>query len=386
VSWPSEVSETIKQLERIKRDLNLQYVGRERAIDLLVLATVTQEHLLLIGPPGTAKTGIINQFCELIQARGFTYLISRFTEPAELFGPLDLPAFQRGTYQIRTEGMLPQAEICFLDEVFQGSSPILNSLLTLINERLFHNGPVVQPVPLATLIGASNTLPEDPWLQAFADRFLLRLEVNPVDNKQLDDLLEHGWNLETERIRRSMEQAGAIPRVAPRIHLGEVTELFGRLVEVDLSGVRKIFVQILRELRSDNVTLSDRRVVKSMKLIAGAALLRNADVATEADLWPIEHIWSRSEESQTLREKVYLQMKQAGIDTPGLAPGLDEIIYQTEVLENEEKDLASEASIQAHLSELNELRRAIIRYHPKSHETRRRIELAIESAMGRLVT
>src|ERR1035438_9024149 len=172
MSWPDEVVHNIRQIEAIKRDLNRVFVARERAIDLLALAAVSHEHLLLIGPPGTAKTAIIRRFCDLVEARGFTYLISRFTEPAELFGPLDLQKFQAGTYEIHTDGMLPSADISFLDEVFQGSSPILNSLLSIINERVFHNGATRQPVPLATLIGASNMLPDDPWLQAFADRFL----------------------------------------------------------------------------------------------------------------------------------------------------------------------------------------------------------------------
>src|SRR5262249_38162923 len=137
---------------------------------------------------------------ENVDARGFHYLLTRFTEPSELFGPLDLEKFQDGTFHIRTEGMLPEAQIAFLDEVFQGSSAILNSLLTLVNERVFHNGSYRQPVPLITLVGASNSLPDDPAVYAFADRFVLRLQVDRVPDERLDELIGQGWELELARI------------------------------------------------------------------------------------------------------------------------------------------------------------------------------------------
>jgi MoxR-like ATPase len=131
---------TIRSLQAVSRDLDARFVGRGDATALLVLAVVAREHVLLIGPPGTARTDLIQRFAALIQARRFNYLLTRFTEPSEIFGPLDFELFQTGSYQIRTADMLPAAEVVFLDEVFQGSSAILNTLLTLINERRFYNG------------------------------------------------------------------------------------------------------------------------------------------------------------------------------------------------------------------------------------------------------
>ena len=178
VTWPKPVIENVRRLKFLSRSLQDLFTGRDPAIDLIALSAVCHEHMLLIGPPGTAKTEIITRFADLIDARAFHYLLTRYTEPTELFGPLDLQQFQKGTYHIRTTDMLPEAQIVFLDEVFQGSSPILNSLLTILNERTFHNGSVRQPVPLICMIGAANTVPDDPWLQAFADRFVLRLEIS----------------------------------------------------------------------------------------------------------------------------------------------------------------------------------------------------------------
>src|SRR5262249_50817851 len=119
------------------------YVERDQAINVIALAALCREHVLLIGPPGTAKTGLLERFSAMLNAGHFSYLLTKFTEPAELFGTIDVRQFQQESkYQINTEGMLPHKEIVFLDEIFNGSSAILNTLLTLINERVFYNGPI----------------------------------------------------------------------------------------------------------------------------------------------------------------------------------------------------------------------------------------------------
>ncbi len=147
---------------------------------LLQLAVVSREHALLLGPTGTAKSELISALARHVEARHFSYLLTRFTEPSEIFGTLDFERFRQGTYHVRTEGMLPTADIVFLDEVFQGSSAILNTLLTLLNERRYHNGARPENVPLISMLGATNELPDDPGLTAFSDRFLIRLQVEPV--------------------------------------------------------------------------------------------------------------------------------------------------------------------------------------------------------------
>src|SRR5437870_1845633 len=162
MTWPKPIQDTIRRLQYVQQTLKESFVERDLPIDLLVLAAICQEHLLLLGPPGTAKTELINRFTELIDARRFHYLLTRFTEPSEIFGPLDLALFQEGTYRVRTTSMLPESEIAFLDEVFQGSSAILNGFLTLIHERVYYNGSTVQPEQLLRLVGASKALPEEP--------------------------------------------------------------------------------------------------------------------------------------------------------------------------------------------------------------------------------
>src|SRR5205823_4014261 len=151
------------------------------------------EHMLLVGPPGTAKSALVRLFARLIDARYFEYLLTRFTEPNELFGPVDIRAFREGTYTRRTERMLPEAEIVFLDEIFKSNSAILNSLLTLLNERRFANGGSTVSVPLLSMFGASNEVPNDDNLAALFDRFLLRVVSDNLDSYHFHRLVEKGF-------------------------------------------------------------------------------------------------------------------------------------------------------------------------------------------------
>ncbi|MBN1110282.1 MAG: AAA family ATPase, partial [Methanomassiliicoccales archaeon] len=138
-----------------------QFVEREEEIAGALLAMLAGEHVLFIGPPGTAKSQLAKAMCERLEGGAFYYyLLTRFTSPEEVFGPLSLNSLQKDEFRRRTDGYLPQANIAFLDEIFKANSSILNSLLTILNERMFHNGNEVMEVPILTVYGASNELPE----------------------------------------------------------------------------------------------------------------------------------------------------------------------------------------------------------------------------------
>ena len=155
--------------------MNAQFLDKQEIIRLMTISAIAGEHMVIVGPPGTAKSAMIDMFAKLIDARYFEYLLTRFTEPNELFGPVDISAFREGRYTRRLENMLPTAEIVFLDEIFKSNSAILNSLLHVINERKFQNGPEVIQVPLISLFAASNEVPNDENLAAMFDRFLVRV-------------------------------------------------------------------------------------------------------------------------------------------------------------------------------------------------------------------
>src|SRR5260370_23894349 len=135
------------RLKKLARALESRFLGRDEAMRLLVITAMAGEHAVLIGPPGTAKSALIRTFARLLQARYFEYLLTRFTEPNEIFGPVDIMAFREGRYQRRTDGMLPEAEIVFLDEACKSHPPILNALLTLLNDPPLTSGGRALPSP-----------------------------------------------------------------------------------------------------------------------------------------------------------------------------------------------------------------------------------------------
>jgi len=385
VALPESALRTIDRLARLAKELKRQFHGRDDAVDVLVLGAVCHEHVLLLGPPGTAKSDLLTRFAEQIDAPRFHYLLTRFTEPAEIFGPLDLPAFQEGRYHVRTEGMLPSATIAFLDEVFQGGSAILNSLLTLVNERIFHNGATRERVPLLSLVGASNDLPDDPTLRAFADRFALRVLVEPAADEGIGDLLDRGWELEIERLDQlKRQERGEGAAVLPMLKEAAVRALHHHLAEIDLKPIRPHYEQLLRDVRAEGLELSDRRIVKGLKLIAGAALLGGRVEATAADLWPLRHAWSRPGDAPILERVVDARITEVTGSDPSRTRGAKEVGLDLEMLEEREKSLRGETSISAHLMALNRLRREAVLDHPGDAALRERIEAAVRRVLARM--
>jgi MoxR-like ATPase len=327
---------------------------------------VAREHLLLIGPPGTAKTDLIDRFAQLIQAQRFSYLLTRFTEPSEIFGPLDFELFQSGIYRVKTEDMLPAADVVFLDEVFQGSSAILNTLLTLINERRFFNGAKSEQTPLISLFGASSELPADPGLRAFSDRFLLRLEVQPVGAVRLTELLDRGWDQERRRMGNG---AGKEP---PALQIGDLRALSDVLGEVDLSEVRGTLVELIGELLAHGVTLSDRRIVRVQKLVAAAALLREDSTARPEDLWPLAHLWTEPSDAALVRDAVYERISADGVEplTPRRSPNELEALAQYEAgLMSNRVGVVPRGALIATLRTINGLLTEARTQYPAAHST-----------------
>src|SRR5881296_2044514 len=159
-------------LDPMKRD----FVGKDEVIDLLGICLVGAENLFILGPPGTAKTALVHQLAARLEGRSFEYLLTRFTEPNELFGPFDIRKLREGELLTNTEGMLPEASVVFLDELLNANSAILNSLLGVLNERVFRRGRETRPLPTLMVVGASNRLPEEDALAALFDRFLMRVQ------------------------------------------------------------------------------------------------------------------------------------------------------------------------------------------------------------------
>jgi MoxR-like ATPase len=385
-TWPTPVRDTIRRLNAVARDLKKRFAARDEAIDLLVLGAVCQENVLLVGEPGTAKTQLIWRFTDLIAASGFHYLLTSFTEPTELFGPVDVEEFKKGHYRVQTKNMLPESQVVFLDELFRGSSPILNALLTILNERVFYNGPDRVPVPLVLMVGATNEIPGDPSLQALADRFVLRAEVKRVPEDRLDELLDLGWELEQDYIDATQRAAEHQPprKEAATVQIADLIKLHGRLREVDLGAIRDEYAQVIRELRAESIQISDRRAVKGLKLVAGSALLREATAAGVEDFAMLEHVWTRPDEARMIAEVVRPRITAAGGPSDQAGRSVEDILIDLETLTTHQPILRSDATAGAQLMALGRLRSELIRYHPRAIEARKQIELAIDQAMVQL--
>jgi len=279
------VSGTVGRLRSEVTDgLKRQFVGRDEVVDLIALAVVAGEHLFLHGPPGTAKSALIRQFATAVQGRYFEYLLTRFSEPNEVFGPIDLVRLREGTVATVTTGMLPEAEFIFLDELFNANSAILNNLLSVLNERVYRRGAEVHSLPVLSLFSASNHLPEDDALRALFDRFLLRCHVENLKRDAMPRLLTAGWELEGSK---------AHPSTVTAADLRALSQL---LYKVDLSGVTERYAEVVFKVRDLGVALSDRRAVKILKLVAASALLCDRLHANPSDLWVFRYVWDREEQ------------------------------------------------------------------------------------------
>lgn len=275
--------------------LKLQFVGRDEVIDLIALAVVAGEHLFLFGPPGTAKSALIRAFATAVDGRYFEYLLTRFSEPNEVFGPIDLVKLREGTVATVTSGMLPEAEFAFLDELFNANSAILNNLLTVLNERLYRRGREVVRLPLLSLFSASNHLPEDDALAALFDRFLLRCKVETLPREHMGKLLAAGWALERD---------GAPVRDGVGVSADDIRTLARRVMDVDLAPVADLYEDAAFKVRDLGIGFSDRRAVKVLKLVAASAVLSGRSAAAGSDLWVLRYVWDREEQIAPLTSLV----------------------------------------------------------------------------------
>lgn len=275
-------------LEPIKSRL----IGKDDIVEVLGISLVAGENTFLLGPPGTGKSALVHELAARLGGRSFDYLLTRFTEPSELFGPFDLRKLREGDLITNTEGMLPEADFVFFDELLNANSAVLNSLLAALNERVFRRGREKTKLPMLIAIGASNRLPEDEALQALFDRFLLRVHCGNVETDRLGEVLDAGRARE-----RNVESAS-------NLSVAAIRTLQTAILDVDLSLARPALIEIIKQLRQAGMSISDRRAVRLQRVIAASAVVSGRTIALASDLWPLRMIWDAPTQIEMLHSHV----------------------------------------------------------------------------------
>lgn len=292
----AQLKPSLSKLQTIERELSATLIEREEVIRAALIALLARQHLVILGPPGTAKSQLVTALASRISPPGgaglksFTYLMTRFTTPEELFGPVSVQALKQDEYRRVTTGRLVEAELVFLDEIFKASSAILNALLKITNERTFSNGNQELTAPLLSLFGASNELPQGNELEALWDRFLLRLRVGYVS--------DGGF----ARLMRAAAAKQMNKGQAQTLLSAELSELQHSTSAVPVpASTIDLIEQLRKDLSKKGIFISDRRWGQTLDVLRAHALLEGRDTVSEDDLVFLKHsLWQTPEQQSDI--------------------------------------------------------------------------------------
>ncbi|MDV6378292.1 AAA family ATPase [Sporosarcina sp. GW1-11] len=309
------INENLQRLEEIRRSLNEKFYERESEVEGILIALLSRQHLLMIGPAGTAKSALSVEIAKIVEGTCyFQWLLTRFSTPEEVFGPLSLKDLERGVYKRNTAMKMPEAHLVFLDEIFKANSAILNCLLTLINERLFYNDGSPVEVPLMSVIGASNEYPEEgEGLEALFDRFLLRYEIDFIAEEAnfVSMLKDDGETVET-----------------PSMHLDDLVKLQELTNKVAIpEEVYDTLSTIRRELQDEGIRPSDRRFKQSLCVLKAKALINQRETVQMDDIAILENaLWETLDQKEVVSNIVHRH-------------ALDSVAHTLSSMENEANEI-----------------------------------------------
>lgn len=289
-------AEVVTKVSDIITQLNNSYIEREEEITMLIIALISSTNAFLHGPAGTGKSQLTEDLSRRIQGSNyFRILMGKTTEPSEVFGPVSLMAMKNDIYKVNTDNKLPSAQIAFVDEVFKANSAILNSLLTIMNEKLFFND-VVEEVPLISMIGASNEFIEEDSLVALYDRFLLRWHVDYIqDSSKRVDLFKNFLNSRKTKSKLGIKDEVAVTtECETTITIDELLFLNELCKEVDIPiKILKVYNKLFATLEKAGIVISDRRKNEGLKIIQATALLSDRNKATSDDFINLKYaLWN----------------------------------------------------------------------------------------------
>ena len=332
---PGQSQSTQKSIDEISADIeslrrkSLQFVDsisrffvdKREILNLMMLSAISQEPLLIVGPPGTAKSDLVLKFRDALGISDedyFEYMLTRFSEPSEIIGPVDINRLRDGEYVRRSEGKLPTARLAFLDEIFKSNSAILNILLTIINERKFYQDGRPVPVELRILFAATNEIPMHDDLRALNDRFTLKVISRPVQESRFTELIDLGLASDVDRSQGRKPWKEGLLTLQDILDLNTyVNHVFGQsatAAEGDSLNDRErffpapVFAEFQRLVRTlaheDRIFISDRRIVKLYKLLRIQAWLKRGGTVETSDLAMLAFVGNTQEELAILQERI----------------------------------------------------------------------------------
>jgi MoxR-like ATPase len=276
---------------KTRQEFNASLIERETEVDVVLSALLAQESVLLIGPPGTAKSLLCDGVCAWIKGSRFNYLMTKYTDPAEIFGPYGFESYKQGLYERLTQGYLPEADVVFLDEVIKGSSAILNTLLRAINERKMRNGTKDVDLPMRLLVGASNEVPPPESIKelgALLDRFLcltvVRSNLTKAGRHRLLSVptaAKYGHLVHADpanRYAQIKQDRDHTPRLSTSLTLAELDQASTEAQAMLWSDEAEQALEVILDEIEPQFNPSKRREYKAIKVIQAYAWLNEADL------------------------------------------------------------------------------------------------------------
>lgn len=288
-----------EKLIKITEELNKMFIEREEIIDCVICSLISQQPLLMLGDPGTAKSALAQELCSRIEnGQYFNYMLNKTTDPSELFGPFSIKGMENDEFKRITTGRLPEAHIAFIDECYKSNSSCLNMLLTLMNEKIYYNNGKTIKSNLLTLIGASNEGPEDSSLDALHDRFIFRINVEYIKDAGNRNKMYNNF----------INQRKGFSSLANKttITLDELKLLNdkSKVAKVD-KAVIETFIRLVSSLDRDGVHMSDRRQNECFKILQAAAIIGGRDFVTVDDFNYLTYaLWTHEDELDTIKSHI----------------------------------------------------------------------------------
>lgn len=290
------------KLSQIESELNQLFVERNDVIKLLLLGLVTGSNSVLLGPPGCGKSMMVYELTGRIKdANYFQWMMNKTSDPSEILGPFSVKEMENDRFVRVTKGKIPESNICFVDEIFKSNAPCLNALLTLMNEKIFYNDGKPVPVPLISLIGASNEGPEDETLDALYDRFIFRYVVDYVHDVSNKKRMHNNY----------LDNRSGILGLTPKttITLQEIKAAQDASLSVNVSkDIINKFIRLINDLEKNGIHVSDRRQNECFKVMQGSAILRGTDKVGLDDFKPLTYVLWEKEDQIPFIESTILKL------------------------------------------------------------------------------